>query len=126
MEVRNDTLGGEEKDSDMSKFYFEEKKNREARLKLSAHDRAQNTDFFFMLYMSSCLERPTEETCQKVREVQERFFEINPQRTLCDFITLKPLLKVDDKAKKNHFANGGLRLAEKAIFRDMQLSGQLK
>jgi len=126
VEVRNDTVGGKEKDLEMVNFYLEEKRNRDARLKLSPHDRAKNTDFFFMLYMSSCLERPTEEIYAKVREVQEDFFRMNPKRTVCDFNVLKLFLKVNERARKNHFANGGLRLAEKAIFRDMQLAGQVK
>jgi len=125
VEIHNDGNAKVNSDEDMRKFYDEEKLNRIKYLSWTKEKLGSYTDIFEGLYkISSGVEAPLE-VIQKAKEVQTKFFKENSMRTLCDLYLLKPLILMN-AGHIDVWESGFFRVAEKAVYRDMELSGQLK
>lgn len=125
VDIKPDGTEAQHNEEDRAKFYNEERKNHAFNSNLSAEVKSEKTDMFEMVHIAMTGNKCSQETLSKVKEIQKDFFTKNPKRVLCDFQLLKPLIRTD-LGKVTPFSVGGLRLTEMAIFRDMQLSGQIK
>lgn len=124
IEIVNDSVAGEEREIERNKFYDEERMRYNIQSVKTPEQKSIETDFFKLIYFCSCRKEPTQEILDKVIYTQKIFFEQNPRRTLCDYSVLKDCID-KDISKLTIFHDGGLRLVEKALFRDMQLAGQI-
>lgn len=130
----NDKTKGEIWDGVMKDFYDEERRNRNALANKSAESKANMLDMFFQLHKIALKQEPNKETMDMAYKVQLDFFMRNPRRTLCDAHLLKALIPglVPESSSKlwdsaiSMYREAYFRLVDKAIFRDMQLSGQLE
>lgn len=118
--IENDGNKAIENDRDRDEFYREERANYEKNSRLSAKEKAQKLGLFELLCKSAGMQI-NQELKDKAIEAQESFFTKNPHRTVCDFAVLKPFIQ-KDKSKYTEWAGGGIKLAELAIYRDIQLS----
>ena len=125
IDIIPDSAGVEERNREMEEFYESEKKLYAKESAWPVETKARHYDFFRFLFMSCCGRYPTDEEQQKAYPIQHKFFTENPKRRLCDFYLLSPIIprKYDDLTL---FNLGGINLAERAIYRDMQLSGHFK
>lgn len=113
-------------DSQMRDFYDEEKKMVEKESAYSADVKSKHLDFFEMIWWCSCGEKEVpEDIKQKTIKIQYDFFTKNPKRRFCDLHLLRPIIKMR-QGKFNQYALNGLILADKVVFRDMQLAGHFK
>lgn len=125
IEINTDLNKHADKEKSMGEFYEEEKNNRIKYLLFTKEKLSSFTDIFEGLFKVSSGENPSQEDINKAKEIQLKFFRENVNRTLCDLHLLKPLIPMR-RQMISPFSNSFFRLAEKAVFRDMQLSGQLK
>lgn len=125
IEIINDGDDSRKWEESNKEFYAQEKIEYERLIKTTAEYRGGLLDIFSYLYKFSSGNFPSEETLRKANEIQTEFFKKNPKRRLCDLYLLKSLIPMNN-TKPNSFEHGYFRIVEKAVFRDMQLSGQLK
>lgn len=125
IEVNKDGGKTDDNEKNFQDFYEEERERRKKYMSWTKEYLASHTDIFEGLYKISCGEDAESEDIEKAREVQLKFFRENPQRTLCDLYLLKPLIPMK-VSTIDVWQSGFFRLAEKAVFLDMQLSGQFK
>lgn len=125
IEVAEDGSKKEENEKKFQDFYEQERQRRREYLSWPKERLASNTNVFEGLYKISSGKSATLEDIEKAKEVQLIFFRENPNRTLCDLYLLKPLIPMK-VSRIDRWQSGFFRLAEKAVFRDMQLSGQFK
>ncbi len=124
IEINPDATDSSKNDDRMRKFYEDEKKLYADESSWSVEKKAANTDFFAMVFLCSCGRLPDEAERAKASEIQREFFSTHPHRRLCDFYLYIPITP-KDFSKLGIFHEGGLRVAAKALFRDMQLAGQI-
>ncbi len=134
VEVINDGDDSRKNDEYMHEFYDNERKEREYLVAKTAEYKASKLDIFLYLYYFATNNNPTSEVLEKAKQIQFNFFKDHPKRTLCDLHLLKEAIPGLDHNTPNAvfketavlFRTAYFRLVEKAVYRDMQLSGQLK
>lgn len=121
-------------DLDRTEFYNEERKDHYRISKLKPEEKAKFLDLFDLLYFCATNIRPTPaEVRKQAYDIQLQFFKENPARNICDAHLLKALvqeIKNNDAYKLFDQAplmlrQAGMKIIERAIYRDMQLSGQI-
>ena len=118
----------------MKEFYDEEKINHRNLSAKSAEYKASLLDMFSYMFEAAAKKRPSKEALDMAHSVQLGFFTENPRRTICDAHLLKDLIGKLIAESSPHLWDSAVssyrecyfRLVDKAIFRDMQLSGQLQ
>lgn len=133
VDVQNDGDDSRANDQSMKDFYDEEKTKRNALVNKSPEYKASLLDMFKYLYKIAMDEEPTQEIMDKALKIQSDFFASNPKRTLCDLHLLKrliPELRVPAPTMRNefkvHLKESYIHTCEKAVYRDMQLAGQIR
>lgn len=91
--------------------------------KLPASQKAKDLGMFELMYHASVGEKASPEVLEQARVIQERFFTVHKNRTLCDPSLLKCVIPMISGKKISGWAMGGLGIVERAVARDMQLSG---
>lgn len=125
IEVNSDTNSHDALQKGRDDFYEEERTKRKRYLSWTKEKLASYTHIFEGLYKISSGKEATDIEINKAREIQLNFFKENTQRTLCDLYLFKPIIPMT-QSTTDIWQTGFFRLAEKAVFRDMELSGQLK
>ncbi len=125
VEIVKDRTKKEIWDQEMKEFSADEFKQRKILVGKSPEYKASLLDMFSYLYKFSANEFPLAEILEQARCTQLEFFRSHPNRTLCDLYLLKPLIQMKNK-KPNIYEHGFFRVVERTVYRDMQLSGQLR
>jgi hypothetical protein len=112
-------------DMKMREFYDEEKKMVEKETSYSPEVKSKYMDFFNFLWYCSCSEKEVpREITEKAQKIQYDFFLKNPNKRFCDPNLFRPIMKMNSSLW-NMYSSNGLKLADKTIYREMQLAGEI-
>lgn len=120
----SDVSSHDANDQDLKKFYEDERKRRDILVKQTPEQKAKRLDMFSYLYKFASNVDADEQVLKSAFGIQLSFFTEKTDRTLCDVYLLLPLIPKRN-VRPNGWENGYFRFVERAVFRDMQLCGQL-